>query len=117
MSILQQLCLYTEENVLNIECEFKYHAVSSFAHFIECTAIQNINIGLMPLAMFSPAYLFQVIHDFSVLLFFSVLLLYIYCLIPFHYSFCFNFSLLPYFAASLHLYLFIFIFMLLFIAV
>lgn len=76
MSILQQLGLYTEENVLNIECEFKYHAASSFAHFIEFTAIQNINIGLMPLAMFSPAYLFQVIHDFSVLLFFSVLLLF-----------------------------------------
>ena len=39
--------------VLNIECGFKYHAVSSFAHVIECAATQNLNIGLMPLAMFS----------------------------------------------------------------
>lgn len=33
--------------------------MSSFAHFIECAAKQNVNIGLMPVALFSPVYLFQ----------------------------------------------------------
>lgn len=72
VSFLQQWCFETEEKVylvLNIQCGFKYHTVSSFANFIECSATQNLNIGFLPVAMFYPAYLLVVSQDFSVLLF------------------------------------------------
>lgn len=88
------------KKVLNIECGFKYHAVSSFAHFIECTATQDLNIGLMPVAVFFPVYLFLVSRDVSccsvVFLMLPLFMLtIIYYLIPFHYSFCFHLVLSP----------------------
>lgn len=49
--------------VLNIERGFKYHAVSSFARFIESTATQKNKI------LINVAYLLQLSYDFSVLLF------------------------------------------------
>lgn len=91
--------------VLNIERGFKYHAVSSFARFIESTATQKNKI------LINVAYLLQLSHDFSVLLFCCffyvlplVILTIIYCLIPFHYSYCFHLILPLRLAASLHLF-------------
>lgn len=83
----------------------KYHAVSSFAHFIECAAKEILDIGLMPVAMFFPAYLFLLSHGFTVLLlcfcyrFYSYLLLNLFSLF-----FCFHFILPPWCAATLHLF-------------
>lgn len=51
----KQCCLQAEKDVLNVACWNKYHTVSSFAHFIECAATQNLNMGLMPAAVFFPS--------------------------------------------------------------
>ncbi len=87
VSIKQQRHFQSEEKslfgVLNILCGFRYHTASSFAHFIECTATQNLSIGLMPVAMFFPAYLSVFSHDFSVLRFCCFL-----CVASLHAYFC-----------------------------
>lgn len=57
------LC-FQSEGIVIFACGFQLHPLIPFAHFINSTAKQNLNIGFTPSAMFSPIHLFQVISDF-----------------------------------------------------
>ena len=104
--------------VLNIEGRIEYPTVSSFAHFIEWTATQNLYIALMPVAMFCPSLPFPgfmiSVSFCSVVVVSALFMLSIfYGLIPFHYSFCFHFICAMFVARCTY----VIIFMLLFISV